>query len=30
MVKAKLESINNTDVVSLYSIHFEKENLTLL
>lgn len=28
MVKAKLESINNTDVVSLYSIHFEKENLT--
>lgn len=28
MVKAKLESINNTEAVSLYSIHFETENLT--
>ena len=28
MVKAKLETINNTDNVSLYSIHFESEDLT--
>lgn len=28
MVKAKLDTINNTDKVSLYSIHFESEDLT--
>ena len=28
MVKAKLETINNTDNVSLYTIHFESEDLT--
>lgn len=28
MVKAKLESVNNSEVISLYSIHFETENLT--
>lgn len=28
MVKAKIETINNTENVSLYSIHFESEDLT--
>lgn len=28
MVKAKLESVNNSEAISLYSIHFETENLT--